>query len=112
VSVAEPRWRAIPEFPGFEVSEEGEVRTWVFRREVRNEPRRVTPHLHSNNRWVVKIQNKTRTIAVLVLYAFRGGPDRKTEIEEVNYLDGNPYNCHLSNLAWRPNLTLPTELLP
>lgn len=104
MSAADPRWRAIAEFPGFEVSEEGEVRTWTFRGEVRNTPRRVTPHLHSNNRWVVKIQNKTRTIAVLVLYAFRGAPDPATQIEEVDYRDGNPYNCHLENLVWRTNL--------
>lgn len=112
MSIVNPRWRAIDEFPGFEVSEEGEVRCWVYRGEVRNEPRRVTPYLHASNRWTVKIKNKTRHIAHLVLYAFRGGPDPKTEIEEACFLDGDPYNCHLSNLAWRIDINQPTDLLP
>jgi hypothetical protein len=111
---AEPRWRAIDGFPGCEVSDQGEVRCWVFRGEVRNVPRRVTPHLHNNNRWIVKIQNKTLTVAVLVLYAFRGAPETPGQLPDVLYLDNDVNNCHLENLMWQPDLnsSLPQELLP
>lgn len=111
MSVTKPRWRGIDEFPHYEVSEEGEVRCWLWRRERLLEPRRITPHLHTTDRWIVKIRNKTRSIAVLVLLAFRGPHDNETQFGDAEFLDGDANNCHVNNLRWKPRAST-RPLLP
>lgn len=111
-------WRPIVGFPGYEVSNEGEVRSFRKRGHgaqlgPKNVPTRVTPFLHDmrgSMRWAVKLslpggKRALRTIAPLVLETFVGyAPDDVTKTcgkPDVDFLDGNPLNCHVKNLRWR-----------
>lgn len=119
MSLVEPRWRTIPEFPGYEVCENGDVRCWTYRGIQQKKPRTILPYLSNSNRWAVKMMRvdettkrslrHTMSLGVLVLRAFCGNPG-KDETDEVDFKDGNPYNVNLSNLKWRKSLQRFKEL--
>jgi hypothetical protein len=109
MSLINPRHRDILDFPGYTVSEEGEVLSWVFRGRTLTVPRRVTPYLSKNGRWCVRLmrdrKQEVRSLANLMLYAFRGAPPPGTQLRpngaaEAEFIDGNPHNLKLSHLRW------------
>lgn len=111
MSVTVPRWREVPGFPGYDVSEEGDIRCWTYRGTRTTSPRTILPYLSNSNRWAVKLMRQeegkshrvTVSLAVLILLAFRGEPARG-ETREVDFADSNPYNIRLTNLRWRKSL--------
>lgn len=89
-------WEPVADFPKYDVSDHGRVRSWHFRK-----PRVLKPaplpsgHLHVD---LVEGQTrKTMYIHRLVLEAFVGPcPDGM----ECRHLHGDPSNNHVGNLAW------------
>lgn len=111
MSVVTPRWREIPGFPGYDVSEEGDIRCWTYRGTRTTSPRQIIPYLSNSNRWAVKLMRQeegkshrvTMSLAVLILLAFRGEPSPQ-QVREVKFKDGNPYNIRLENIDWKTDL--------
>ena len=119
MSIVTPAWRALADFPGYEISEEGDVRCWTYRGRKLTAPREIIAYLTNSNRWAVKLMKvdettkkshrHTMSLAVLVLLTFQGNPGRN-ETFEVDFKDDNPYNIHSRNLSWRKNLQKFKEL--
>lgn len=98
-------WREIPGFPGYEVSNQGQVRSY-FRRTgkkwgIADSPQRILrPTQHSKYRGVCLGRNGKRhyrRIGRLILLAFVGLPP---DGMEMCHNDGNSTNDHLMNLRW------------
>lgn len=121
MSIADPRWRTLSNYPGYEISEEGDVRCWIYRGATQSKPRMIVPYLSNSNRWAVKLMVKdpstgrsrrlTISLGVMLLLAFRGEP-APDEVREVDFKDSNPYNVHLSNIHWRKNLQKFKHIVP
>lgn len=103
------RWRDLNDFPGVQISEEGDVRTWMRGKNRLLEPRRVAPYLHTGGRWAVKLtrdgKRVNRSLANLVLLAFRGDPPENAirSIKghaEVTFINGEITDVDLDNLRW------------
>lgn len=91
-----PEWREVPGFPGYEVSDQGQVRS--FRRYV--VPRLLKPGETIWGHLLVVLQRDgghTRHIHRLVLESFVG---LRPPGMETRHLDGNPKNNRLTNLRW------------
>lgn len=95
------RWEAVVGFDGYEVSDEGGVRSWLTRPGLHQVPRRLTAcrdragYLHvSMNRGGKRV---TRFVHQLVLEAFVGP---RGEGQITRHLDGRRDNNALINLAW------------
>lgn len=101
----------IPDFPHYEISVDGVIRSWLKRG-----PRRgsrvstdftiITPVWdHNSDRWIVRLtkdgKKHLRCVANLVLLAHRG-PPRTTNGRPPRaiYRDGDPVNITLDNLEW------------
>jgi hypothetical protein len=91
-------WRAVPGFDGYEVSDEGQVRSHR-----RSAPRIIVGGLNEKGYRLVslfagsKSTRRTQAVHALVLSAFVGP---RPEGQQVRHLDGNPANNSLANLAY------------
>jgi hypothetical protein len=106
-------WQPIPDFPGYEISQDGMVRSWIGRGRNRSvkKPHDVTPvWLDKTQRWAVRLTRDgvryMRCVANLVLLANVGPPPARAvgtmrNEGDVVFLDGDPTNVSLSNLTWR-----------
>jgi hypothetical protein len=96
-------WKEIPDHPGYEVSDHGQVRSyWRGGRAGRQQvpvPRLLKPVVNSHGRTKVHLgsQAQNKDVHVLVLLAFIGPPGPG---QECRHLDGNKTNNRLSNLVW------------
>jgi len=106
------RWRAIPDFPGYEVSDHGRVRSYLKNRKLQGGPtgfewivckkpqRILKQNMRGQYPYVVLRdgpRNWTVKVHTLVLIAFVGPrPDGLMCCHN----DGDPTNNHLDNLRW------------
>ena len=90
-------WKPVPQFPDYEVSNLGNVRSYKRA----GEPKSLIPAKSCNNYLSVCLRagnrNHTRNIHRLVLTAFVG---ECPEGSECRHLDGNKQNNRLDNLEW------------
>lgn len=100
-------WQPIDEFPGYEVSMDGQVRSWC---RGGDEPTEITPVWLKSQRWGVRMTREgkryLRCIANIVLEAFQGPPPQDAigtgkNPADVVFKDGDPTNITLSNLTWK-----------
>lgn len=105
-------WQPIPDFPGYEVSADGAVRSWLGRgpNKRSKQPHEVTPVWLASNRWGVRLnkdgKRHLRCVANLVLLAHVGDPPKAAVGTALNkadvvFADDDPTNISLSNLSWR-----------
>ena len=97
------KWRPIPEFEGYEISDLGRVRSYrlqgpgCHRRQI---PLIMKLSQHPQGDPIVSLRKNGRdiskTIHSLILMAFVGPPHGM----EARHLDGNPKNSVLNNLTW------------
>lgn len=93
----EERWRPIPLFPGYSVSDHGRIRT--------DKTGRILS-LSENQFGVMQVgmmrdgQQRHRSVPLLVAKAFL--PERTDPFDTPINLDGDRHNNHVDNLAWRP----------
>lgn len=97
-----PEWRQLERFPGYEVSDAGEVRSLRCRSGLRPRPRPVAQRIDGHGYRGVQIVDKfgvVRSVRVhwLVLRAFRG---ERPEGMQGRHLDDNQANNSLDNLVW------------
>lgn len=112
VSTAKEIWKLIPDFPGYEISNYGRVRSfWKLiplgrgkgtRSIITTYPQRlVKPNCRPNKYPTVGLwknrKRATSAIHKLVLEVFIGPPEKK---ERCRHLDGNKLNYKLTNLCW------------
>lgn len=92
------QWKPIPDFPDYEVSNMGLVRSWKNRLCV---PRILKPGTHPGGYRTVLLRRNGRShgfpIGRLVLLAFHGPCPTDYEM---CHNDGDPTNDHLDNLRW------------
>lgn len=92
-------WRTIKDFPDYEISNEGDVRS--FKRAV--EGKSLKLQLDDWGYPQVRIYNKKRGLSIkvhrLVATHFDIEGDRK-DFSHVNHIDGNKLNNHHTNLEW------------
>lgn len=106
--VPDTHWRMIPDYPGYEVTESGEVRSWLksgpgSAGNYREEPivKTAKPDKDGYLRVSIKVApGKYRRIGVHRLVAKAFLPDTRFEGGLVLHNDGNPANNHVSNLRW------------
>ena len=91
------KWKPIADFPGYEVSDHGRVRSNRVRDVWKTRKPGTIQHGYQNITLSRDGKNHTRTIHRLVLTAFGREPQ---EGEVCRHLDGNPANNHISNLCW------------
>lgn len=90
-------WRSIPLFPGYSVSDHGRIRA--------DKSRRILS-LSTNQFGVLQVgmmregEQRHRSVPLLVARAFIPSPSEPFDTP-IN-LDGDRYNNHVDNLAWRP----------
>ncbi len=107
-------WTQIKDFPGYEISRDGLVRSWVGRGRHRDKEaakaHEVTPIWLPSNRWAVRLvrdqKRHLRCVANLVLETFVGPPPAQgighlKNVADVVFADGDPSNISLSNLSWK-----------
>lgn len=106
-------FKAIPDFPGYEISQDGSVRSYHgrgFEPKTLAKPREVRPVWIPAGRWAVRLSKDgkryMRCVANLVLLAFVGPPKgygygTAFAQADVIFKDGDPANCCLTNLAWK-----------
>jgi hypothetical protein len=103
----EQQWKEIPGFPGYEVSDVGNVRSWrrqggLGRARPLDNPRELARGIDRDGYPRVHLQGpnggRRRLVHRLVLEAFVGPCPAGMEARHV--LDNDPGNCGLSNLAW------------
>src|SRR5690348_4369480 len=90
------QWREVPDFPDYEVSDQGRVRS--YRRS--QNPRLLRPGKNSDGYPTIVLSNGSRTtfgVHVLVLLAFVGP---RPEGMLTRHLDGDNTNNVLTNLAY------------
>lgn len=98
-------WRAVPGWPGYEVSNLGDVGSlWVKNPQVGHyigSKRKLLSQAHRGKYKTVGLSKggKTKTLSVhkLLLTAFKGAPEKGFQ---ARHLDGNPSNNRLDNLLW------------
>lgn len=99
------RWKAIPDFPGYEVSDQGRVQSFVKNRGGRlpgrvilSVPRRIlVPHIAKDGYARVKLYDRTIAVHKLVLNVFAG---IRPVGKEARHKDGKKENNKLKNLKW------------
>lgn len=99
-------WREIPEWPGYEVSSLGRVRSWKKKIGRRSNPIIRSPHQMKNGYLLVGFKDGGRKNAFLVhrlvLLAFRGEAPAGME---ARHLNGICTDNRLCNLAWSTHLS-------
>lgn len=90
-------WKAIPTYPGYEVSTEGQVRSLRF-----GKTKELSQQLSSTGGYAqvrIGVQGKGRTLRVhrLVAETFLPNPNAYTEVD---HIDRNRTNNRVSNLRW------------
>lgn len=97
-------WRPVPDFPGYEVSNLGNVRSYYSRNgrgALKAEPRLLEPCLNTTGYPHVGLRRdgrrNTRTVHRLVMLAFVGP---RPEGMEVRHLNGDKLDSRLVNLAY------------
>lgn len=102
--MTDEKWRTVEDFPDYEVSNRGQVRS------LKRYPARILkPWLHASGGYpAVKLsvtgeKQQTKLVHQLVCYAFHG--PKPTPKHEVAHWDGNPQNCATTNIRW----ALPVE---
>ena len=90
-------WCAIPGFPGYEASSEGQIRSWH-----RNGPRLLSPFVSHGYLRVTLVppDGRKHKRAVHTLVALAHVDPFPEEGHEVAHLDGDRQNCAAWNLAW------------
>lgn len=91
-------WEDLEEFPGYAVSTHGRVMntsTEIVKTPSENQQGIVSVNLIRDH-----IQCR-RSVAVLVATTFLPPPHTR-RFDTPIHLDGDRFNCHISNLAWRP----------
>ena len=95
-------WKPIPDYPGYEASNLGNVRSWVFCKQHHG----IVPHpikgsLNGDGRFIISLYKDKKEhrgfVHRLVLSAFVGPCPPE---QEGCHTDGNCQNNHLSNLRW------------
>lgn len=90
-------WRVIPDYPNYEVSNFGNVKSWT----IKSKGKLLKPGWKSDGYETITLTNskgsKTTSVHKVVLLAFIG---KRPKGLEIRHLDGNPSNNHLSNLAY------------
>ena len=95
------KWKDIDEYDGYQVSDHGDVRSYINNRHGPN--RNAKPHLLTqikNKKGYPTVQlgrGNRKLVNRLVAKAFIPNPNN---IPIVRHLDDNPSNNHVSNLAW------------
>jgi NUMOD4 motif len=97
------RWIDIPEFPDYEISDHGNVFS-------KRNNQRIAPSWNGTGSVKVNFSIEgvlhTRSVRVLVAEAFVQKPDdiesQSRDLEVMN-IDGDMWNNHWENLAWRPH---------
>lgn len=88
-------WKEIPNFPGYEVSPEGEVRSWL-----REDIHYMTPQLCNRGYHQLNLMKNgkryRRTVHGMVAAAYLGGWKPKV----VNHKNGNKLDNRVDNLEW------------
>lgn len=96
--MVEARWRTIPEFPRYEVSDRGEIYNTRTRQMMRTS---LNTHGHVKINLADEVgERHTRSVALLVAQAFVPSPNHLCDY--LILLDGNLERVEASNLAWRP----------
>ena len=95
------KWRIIPEYADYEVSDMGKVRSWKNVDFINPDPLILKEHREKNgySRVVLRKDSKNHTTLVghIVLLAFRG---LRPMGFQMSHLDGNRANNKLDNLIW------------
>lgn len=92
-------WRPVPGHDGYEVSDDGQVRSYRTRPgHPSNTPRLMAPQVTKGYRFVKLGRGYQGRVHNLMLMAFVG--PRPTPEHQGRHLDGNPLNNTLVNLAW------------
>ena len=101
-------WKDIEDFPGYQVSSEGRVRshnkvTTSARFPVRHWADRIIKQKWQNNRarvelWRENGEHKTCQVHRLMGFAFLGMPPQADMT--INHIDGNPRNNTVENIEW------------
>lgn len=92
------QWRSIIGFPGYSVSDEGQVRNDKTGELLKPSP---------NQRGIATVgmmqdgHHRKRSLSVLVADAFVTHA-RSLEFDTPVHRDGDKFNCHADNLVWRP----------
>jgi NUMOD4 motif-containing protein len=105
-------WQPIKDFPGYEISPDGAVRSFVGRGRHRatKKPHNLTPVWLPSQRWAVRLNRNgeryLRCVANLVLTTFVGpapvrGVGSMNNLADVIFKDDDSSNVCLSNLAWK-----------
>lgn len=98
-------WKPVPDWPGYEVSNEGQVRSLIgpgFARKKRRFPRFKKAHIAKDGYARVSLSDKrnrrteTWLLHRLVASVFLGNGDGL----DAAHLDGNKVNNHVTNLRW------------
>jgi len=95
-------WKNIDDFPFYEVSDLGRVRSWKTRGKTRQIPYILKQYINNNGYPTVHLVNKNNKAITInthqvVIKAFRGHAPKSYEC---GHRDGNPQNNHISNLEW------------
>jgi hypothetical protein len=93
-------WRDIPGWPGYQVSDAGQVRS--FKQVI---PRILAPFRHNKGYWVVTLWagGARRNMYVHRLVADAFVPGRSPDRDQVNHLNHNGLDNRATNLSWVTN---------
>ena len=92
-------WRDIPDFPNYQVSNLGRVKSYKYNEEKVLKPRIGKRKGDEYAKVALYKDNKAHNIGVhrLVAFAFLPNPDNKPQID---HIDQNKLNNNISNLQW------------
>lgn len=95
------KWKKIPYYIGYEVSDKGRIRSYRHKNGLRKKPFVLKPSIRRAEREVVTLYHESGRVQTfisrLVLFGFIGDCPKGMECR---HLDGNVKNNCLSNLKW------------